>query len=277
MKKREWIKCAGDLAYCIADRCAANVFDAELSSDERLDFMGMFSRSISGVVSCRSDHVHVWNQKLTSCRGQMEQQSSLYKQVPAQRDANEEFQATREFRLLEESKDIVDEVTMLADLSSTQAAVLEKLHAVSVGSDEALSRSLLISRPKARGEVIAELRSKANYAHKDVLHLIDMKQQQANILRAISMGRLLTSTNTILALNGAILGASERLLATQNELLDRSNQLLAATKRMADRADESGKATMTVRDPYPPVWASACSFPLLTKTLDSSLWSLLYL
>jgi hypothetical protein len=176
----------------------------------------------------------------------MEEESSLYKQVPTQQGPSDDFQATREFRLLEESKDIVDELAMLVDLSNTQATVLEKLKANSTELDETRSRSLLIERPKARGEAIAELKAKALSAHDDVLHLINIKQQQANILQASAMGRLLASTNTILKSNGDILGNSAQLLTAHSDLLDRSNKLLEETKRMADRADESGKATMTV-------------------------------
>ena len=49
-EKRRWIRNAEELAYCIVDRCAANVFDSDLQSNEKLDFMGMFQTSISELV-----------------------------------------------------------------------------------------------------------------------------------------------------------------------------------------------------------------------------------
>jgi len=49
--KRSWIRNAEELAYCIVDRCAGNVFDVELQSKKELDFMDIFHRSIADVVS----------------------------------------------------------------------------------------------------------------------------------------------------------------------------------------------------------------------------------
>lgn len=49
--KRQWIRHNYQLAYSIADRCASNVYDRQLHTDEKFDFLGMFQHSIAHVVS----------------------------------------------------------------------------------------------------------------------------------------------------------------------------------------------------------------------------------
>jgi hypothetical protein len=118
---------------------------------------------------------------------------------PGADDADNPFEAATEFRLLEEAKDILDELQMIRDVNNQQVSVLKLLADNSVGTErmqKVRKRFFLRDQPKARAEAI--------------IHLLDLKQKQANIFEARSATKIVResekSGETIMLVNFPFLG-----------------------------------------------------------------------
>lgn len=216
--KRRWIRSAQNLATCIADRCASNIFDQQLHGNEKFDFLGMFQHSLANIVCIVS--MPVWkifvnssfsweieNEHLDDLSNQyhlgiqMDEQSKLYTDMSrAVRNDDDEvgLKSGPEFRLLEEAKDILDELHIMRDINVQQNALLKTFYSLSLFNKTELSQHYLEDKPKERAEVIDETVKKAQFAHEAIIRLIDTKQRQTNLFQARSIKKLLGSNNKIL-------------------------------------------------------------------------------
>jgi len=112
---------------------------------------------------------------------------------PRADDANNPFQAVPEFRLLAEAKDIVDELQVIKDINKQQSSTLRSLAENSYKRDtfqEKRKTFFLEKRPAAIAETVDDLLEKADKAYKAILHLLDLKQKQANIFEARSATKM---------------------------------------------------------------------------------------
>jgi len=200
----------------------------------------------------------------------MNKQSLLHKEIPSTLTPDIApdmlLQAKSEFALLAESKDILDELSMMVDVNKKQDAVLALFKqnppkAPLKGQD--LHWELFLSeKPKIRAGMLKDLLKKAESAHKAARGLIELKQEQANLLQASSTKTLLNSTNSLLSSNNKLLTAHKDLLESNNNILTASQDLLLAHKallesnnRVATEAEKSGETTMAVHTPilHPPI------------------------
>ncbi|KAF2101365.1 hypothetical protein NA57DRAFT_72808 [Rhizodiscina lignyota] len=219
--KRKWIRNAEELAYCIIDRCAANVFDSDLVSDEQLDFIEIFRRSIADL---------------------MDKQSLLAKKIwsaiaTGQQEFNQLMQANAEFPLLEEAKDILDELRMIRDICTQQAAVMKKLRDSKIGTEELQFRRIkffLEDKPQDRADILDDLINKAESAYNAVIHLIDIKQKQANLFQAMSTTALLEASKSILSSSKELLNSNNGIANSSKDLLNSNNQILTSSKELLD-------------------------------------------
>ena len=140
----------------------------------------------------------------------MNQQSLHFEKllVPMEPTGDEDtnpFQATAEFRLLDEAKDIFDELHVIQDITKVQARVLQALGDTSRGYQKTDSTStkstidkvqakriayFLAERPAAFHSVVDDLVEKAAIAGRAVLEILDLKQKQANIFEARSATKM---------------------------------------------------------------------------------------
>jgi hypothetical protein len=132
---------------------------------------------------------------------------------PGADDADNPFEAATEFRLLEEAKDILDELQMIRDVNNQQVSVLKLLADNSVGTErmqKVRKRFFLRDQPKARAETVKDLYEKAETAYEAIIHLLDLKQKQANIFEARSATKIVResekSGETIMLVNFPFLG-----------------------------------------------------------------------
>ncbi|ETN45935.1 uncharacterized protein HMPREF1541_00117 [Cyphellophora europaea CBS 101466] len=188
-EKRRWIRNVEELAYCIVDRCASNVLDSALMPDQSFDFLEMYRRAIGDIMNQQSLHF----EKL------------LVPMEPTGDEDTNPFQATAEFRLLDEAKDIFDELHVIQDITKVQARVLQALGDTSRGYQKTDSTStkstidkvqakriayFLAERPAAFHSVVDDLVEKAAIAGRAVLEILDLKQKQANIFEARSATKM---------------------------------------------------------------------------------------
>jgi hypothetical protein len=139
---------------------------------------------------------------------QMNNQSICFSHLPiilepGADDTDNPFEAATEFRLLEEAKDILDELQMIRDINKQQTSVLKLLADNSFGAEPIQNRwrrflfgvgpiqntrikFFLHDKPKARAETVEDLWEKAKAAYTAVIHLLDLKQKQTNIFEVRS-------------------------------------------------------------------------------------------
>lgn len=277
--KRRWIRSARDLATCIADRCASNFFDQQLHCNEKFDFLGMFQHSLAGVVSTLSLSLSLLMLSLMSrYHAQMDEQSRLYEnksravrnddRVDSDNQVEQvELKAGPEFRLLEEAKDILDELHIMRDVNVEQNTLLKTLYSILHGGSEPegqvpagflparvqmrapsraqgpprvdpktkITRYFLHEKPGQRAQLVGETVHKAEAAYEAILRLIDAKQRQANLFQARSI-------KTLLAFNNRIMD--------QTRTLTESNQaILQSAKRTMQESEKSGETLMVVSFP----------------------------
>jgi hypothetical protein len=145
---------------------------------------------------------------------------------PGADDADNPFEAETEFRLLEEAKDILDELQMIRDVNKQQTSVLKLLADNSFGTEPTRRRRRFVSgpdpmqktrikffldeKPRARAETVGDLWEKAKAAYEAVIHLLDLKQKQANIYEARSATKMVResekSGETIMLVSFPFLG-----------------------------------------------------------------------
>lgn len=148
----------------------------------------------------------------------MEQQTKLYMEMAKNLCTGDDFEVGREFRLLEEAKDILDEVRIMRDISSSQSAVLRILSRFAPPQDLVRSQDYFLKdKPKERAEVIEETVKKAASVYEAIIHLIDLKQKQGNLSQATTIRDLLESNN-------ALASSSKEILNSTNETLQQSEK-----------------------------------------------------
>lgn len=112
---------------------------------------------------------------------------------PGTDDADNLFEAATEFRLLEEAKDILDELQMVRDVNKQQTSVLSLLADKSFSDgrwQKTRKQFFLRDKPKARAGTVEDLCKKAENAYNAIIHLLDLKQKQANIFEARSATKM---------------------------------------------------------------------------------------
>lgn len=148
------------------------------------------------------------------------------------------FQDTAEFRLLDEVKDISEELRIIQDVAKQQALVLQGLADNSRGkvndSDEKGSSGIdkiqakrmdyfLVHRPKILKSAVDDLVNKASSTGNAILHLLDLKQKQANIFEARSATKMAResekSSETIMLVRTAVVVHLEDLLTMNSSPL----------------------------------------------------------
>ena len=151
----------------------------------------------------------------------MEQQARLYVEMSrALRSTRvgDDFEAGREFRLLEEAKDILDELRIMRDINFNQQTLLKTLSRISAFHvSEKRKEYFLRDRPKERRDTMEETMLKAGSAYEAILHLIDLKQKQGNLFQATAIRDLLKS-------NHALTSSSQKILDSTNETLQQSEK-----------------------------------------------------
>jgi len=188
----------------------------------------------------------------------MDAQNKCYREIPTAYEPDEgqqarQLQASGEFGLLGEAKDILDELQIMRDINRQQVAVLKRL---GVNTDANIDHQkthrsfFLHEKPRARKEALDDLTEKAHATYKAIVHLIDIKQKQASLYQAMSTLQLMNSTNTLLMSSNAILHSTKALLESNNKLLDSSNalqgsnnEIMASTKLLLESNREVHKTT----------------------------------
>lgn len=172
----------------------------------------------------------------------METQSRLYGEMsrslqtnqgqPNQGQPNQgvlNFNAGPDFRLLEEAKDILDELQIMRDVNLKQAAFLKILSSLTPYDSSKRRDYFLKDRPQHRSWVMEEVVGKAKSAYDAINHIIELKQSQGNLLQATAIVALLESNNN---------------------LAESSKKILDSTKDTLQQSEKSGETLMVV---------SACS------------------
>ncbi|KAK7222772.1 hypothetical protein V2G26_010775 [Clonostachys chloroleuca] len=242
--KGRWVRTAEQLAYFMVDRCAANVYDPDLFLEEQLDFMGMFQHSIADIARIR---LLIW---YLAGHGSMSlpkmiAQNSCYKNIPSSMRLSEEeaielFKANDEFRLLEQVKDVLDELRMIHDIHQKQMTVMRKFSSLdwrgkTVVESEAKMRKqkvyLLEKRPKERQQTLDDLHEKSKAAYNSIIHLIEIKQTRENLYQAMSTHKILNS--------------SRDLLQSIDKLTLSNATIQNSMHRIMEQSETSGKTIMT--------------------------------
>lgn len=189
----------------------------------------------------------------TSLMIKMEEQSKLYADMsqafkPNQGQTNHghlnqslvNFDAGPEFRLLEEAKDILDELGIMRDVNLKQAASLEILSSLPpVPSRSHKMRDYFLQdRPRYRSRVMEEVVERAKSAYNAINHIIELKQSQGNLLQATTIADLMKSNN---------------------QLAQSSKEILQSTKDTLQQSKKSGETLMVV---------SGCSQSILYLPLE---------
>lgn len=139
----------------------------------------------------------------------MEQQSLHFQALPitVEPRGDEEdnpFQATAELQLLGESKDVLDEISLIKSVTNEQAAVLAKFAdntwaydkkaggaRVPIDSVQRKRQNLFLKRrPAALRSVVNSINVKAKDAYNAISNVLDLKQKQANIFEARSATKM---------------------------------------------------------------------------------------
>lgn len=235
----------------------------------------MFQHSLAGVASTLSPLPSLCMISLMSrYHAQMDEQSRLYENMSrAVRNDDRvgsdnqveqvELKAGPEFRLLEEAKDILDELHIMRDVNVEQNALLKTFYSILHGGSSdpdgqapdgfppawpparvwmrppsralgpprddqkiKISWYFLHEKPGQRAQLVGETVHKAEAAYEAILRLIDAKQRQANLFQARSIKTLLTFNNQIM---------------DQTRTLNESNQaILQSAERTMQESKKSG-------------------------------------
>lgn len=181
----------------------------------------------------------------------MDQQSKLYAQMSQALRTGEHdesrLDAGPEFRLLEEAKDILDELLIMRDISLKQSTLLETLLDLLAEKWDESNREwdstfekrkefFLQKKPRERFDVIRGTIKKADAAYDAIIHLIDMKQRQGSLLQAIAIRDLLRSNNQV--------------LDSTHKMTESSQSILSSTNQTLQQSEKSGETLMVV-SPFP--------------------------
>lgn len=156
----------------------------------------------------------------------MEEQSKLYADMSRALQTNQgviNFDAGPEFHLLEEAKDILDELQIMRDVNLKQAACLKILS--SLASYDKKRQYFLKDRPTYRSRVMEEVVERAKSAYNAINHIIELKQSQGNLLQATTIADLMKSNN---------------------QLAESSKEILQSTKDTLQQSKKSGETLMVV-------------------------------
>ncbi|KAK6499597.1 hypothetical protein TWF481_009962 [Arthrobotrys musiformis] len=212
LKKRDktaQIGNVGELAACIADRCAANIFDSQLMYDEHFDFMEIFRRSIAVV---------------------MDEQSKLFAKISDETEIGTDF-FKEEFRLLREIKDIRDELQIMRSIHLDQNRCLADMR-----SALKIRENYTKFNPESvTGDLDSIIRS-ADAAYDALIHLLDIKQKQAAFFVASQAKETGVQTNEILTRSGEILEQSK---TTTDQLVEILKQSKTTVDQLVEISDES--------------------------------------
>lgn len=194
---------------------------------------------------------------------QMDEQSRLYASMSrAVRNGEDtDLKSGPEFQLLEEAKDILDELQIMRAINVEQNVLLKTFQSILNSDQQNMPPSwhrdrpwLLRDKPKERAEVIEETVKKAESAREAILHLIDTKQRQANLYQP-------RSTKTLLEFNNQILNKTKNLTESNQEILN-------STKETLQQSEKSGETLMVVSSLIDPGLACSHAQDFATKLLN---------
>ncbi|EON66482.1 hypothetical protein W97_05580 [Coniosporium apollinis CBS 100218] len=182
------IMCVQDLAFFIIDRCAGNVLNPSLTRGATSQFLEIFSKSIGALA---------------------DKQTSRFRELMSQvglegGNLDDLFDVYPEFTLLDEIRDVIEELSMIENINTQQTEAMEELkdkRPDKYGNSRPTRRPRhlyapvmypvqLHSRSIGRRATVESLFKSAH----QVLQLLDLKQKQANVSEARSARKFAEET-----------------------------------------------------------------------------------
>ncbi|RMZ89162.1 hypothetical protein DV736_g3603, partial [Chaetothyriales sp. CBS 134916] len=167
------------LANFIVDRCGSNMFESTPSTPKQLRCLEIFDESINDLINQRDRRSRIF-----------------FRNIKTSADDPPEglFNILEEYQMLQEIKDIHDELQILLTVVDQQTRLMLKftqnsnalLTAAGLGDRAQYGSWKLYERSQARHYVLQKLIDKSNSVYQSILDLLNAKQHQANVSEARS-------------------------------------------------------------------------------------------